>query len=98
MVQKRYVEVDAAVVDKLSEGALSTTALAREISEERTYVFARCKRLQQLGRLESKLSYGRTLFCIDDDKVVTRREYDTCSAEGHELRTVSYPERIWRLA
>jgi hypothetical protein len=97
MSRKRYVEVDAAIVEKLQDGPLTTTSLASAIGDDRSYVFNRCKRLEQQGRLKSKLSYGRTLFCVDDDKVVTRLEYETCNAEGHDLRTVSYPERVWRV-
>jgi hypothetical protein len=98
MPRKRSGEVHAAILDKLGEGAMATGILARELSEERSYVLARCKRLEAQGHLKSRLSHGRTLFCIDDDKVVTRLEYQTCSDEGHELRTVSYSERVWRLA
>lgn len=72
--------------------------MARAISASPRYVYSRCKRLEQQGRITSTLSYGRTLYCVDDEKVVTKLEYETCNAEGHDLRTVSYPERFWSLA
>ncbi len=98
MSTRRYIEVDALILNTLAESALSTAALARELAEEPRYVYSRCKRLEQKGLVKSKLSYGRTLYCVDDEKVVTRLEYETCNADGHDLRTVSYPERFWRLA
>ena len=98
MATRRFVEVDASILAALAEGAMTTAALAREVGEESRYIYSRCKKLEQKGLITSKLSYGRTLYCIDDEKVVTRLEYETCNAEGHELRTTSYAERSWRLA
>lgn len=98
MTTRRYVEVDASILNALADGAMSTAAIAREVGEPPRYVYSRCKRLEQQGRIKSKLSYGRTLYCVDDETVVTRLEYETCNVEGHDLRTVTYPERFWRLA
>jgi hypothetical protein len=98
MATQRFVEVDASILTALAEGVMTTAALAREVGETSRYIYSRCKRLEQRNVIPSKLSYGRTLYCVDDEKVVTRLEYDTCHAAGHELRTTTYAERSWRLA
>ena len=51
---------------------MTTAALAREVAESKTYVYSRCRILESAGRLESKLTSGETLFCIDDQEAVTR--------------------------
>jgi transposase-like protein len=92
-------EVKARILAILKERALSTKALALELGLAHASVYSRCRRLEDKGFLKSKLTSGSgALYCIDDDKVVDRAEYERCKEEEHELRAIDTVERVWNLA
>lgn len=91
-------DVNAQIVEVLKAGPLSTKRIAAEIGIEHSSAYSRCRRLEDKGQLKSKLTPGNgALFCIDDDKVVSRSEYERCKDEEHELRAIDTEERIWSL-
>lgn len=92
-------DVNARILAILKESSLSTKALALELGLAHTSVYSRCRRLEDKGFLKSKLTSGSgALYCIDDNKVVDRAEYDRCKEEEHELRAIDTVERVWSLA
>lgn len=92
-------DVTARILAGLKESPLSTKALALELGLAHTSVYSRCRRLEDKGFLKSKLTSGSgALYCIDDDKVVDRAEYERCKEEEHELRAIDTVERVWSLA
>jgi len=94
----RGVDVNDSILTALKEGALSTKQLAAELGLAHGNVYSRCRRLEEKGLLKSKLTSGSgALYCIDDDKVVSRSEYERCKEEEHELRAIDTQERVWRL-
>lgn len=92
-------DVNAQIVEVLKDGPLSTKRIAAELRLEHSSVYSRCRRLEDKGQLKSKLTRGSgALYCIDDDKVVSRSEYERCKEEEHELRAIDTQERVWSLA
>ena len=88
----------AQILEVLKDGPLSTKRIAAALALPHAGVYSRCRRLEDKGKLKSKLSRGSgALFCIDDDKVVSRAEYERCKEEDHELRAIDTEERIWSL-
>lgn len=86
------------IVSALQTGPLSTTALADTLGLVRASVYSRCRRLETKGMLVSQLaSAGLLLYCVDDRRVVTGADYETCKEEGHDLRAFDNEERIWSL-
>ncbi len=93
------IDVNAQIVQVLKAGSLSTKRIAAELGVEHSSVYSRCRRLESKGQLKSKLTRGAgALYCIDDDKVVSRSEYEKCKEEQHELRVIDTEERIWSVA
>jgi hypothetical protein len=86
------------ILAALREAPLSTTALADQLAQVRARVYSRCRRLEAKGLLKSHLaSAGLLLYCVDDRRVVTGADYQTCKDEGHDLRAFDNEERIWSL-
>ena len=96
--QAATADVNTRILELLKDGPLSTKRIATELGVQHTSVYSRCRRLQDKGQLTSKLTRGPgPVYCIDDDKVVSRGEYERCKEEDHELRSIDVDERIWSL-
>lgn len=92
-------DVNVHIVEVLKAGPLSTKRIAAELGIKHSSAYSRCRRLEDKGQLKSTLTRGSgALYCIDDDKVVSRSEYERCKEEEHELRVIDTEERIWSVA
>ena len=94
----RTGDVNAAILEALKDGELSTKMLAAELGIAHQSVYSRCRRLAAKDLLKSMLKRGHgPMYCVDEDKVVTRIEYDRCRAEEHDLRPIESVECFWSL-
>ena len=91
-------DVNSQIIAALNEGGLSTKRLASELGADPRNIYSRCKRLEEKGSLKSKLVVGRgPMYCVDEDKVVDRTEYEHCKEEEHDMRPIDTTERVWSL-
>jgi len=99
MAGKGKKDPNATIMEALEEGELSTKALAAEVGLSKQSVYSRCRKLEEKKLLKSKLKHGHgPMYCVDEDKVITRLEYDRCREEEHDLRPIAGVERFWSLA
>lgn len=92
-------DVNVEILKALEDGELSTKALAAELGTSNQSMYSRCQRLENKGLLKSKLKHGHgPMWCVDENRIITRLEYDRCREEEHDLRPVAGVERFWSLS
>lgn len=85
----------AATIQVLGKASASTPDLAKSLGLSKAEMYSICRQLEAQGLLASKLSSRPGLYCVDDGTAVTGATYDSCKDEGHDVRTMSIPLRIW---
>lgn len=92
--KKRLSETDREILKALSDGQRETPDLERIVGKS---VYSRCRKLESLGLVQSKLGVLYNLFCVECWKVVTAENHADHEDHPDELRNIPNKVRIWSL-
>jgi len=83
----------------LSEGGLSTSAIALASDLPAGSAYRRCRELEKNGLLEStKAESDKKLpFCLDCEAVVLGSDYESCRADNHDIRWFHPKTCYWQI-
>lgn len=90
--------LDQKILNALKRRPMLTRELVGELNEDKRKIYYYCRKLERHGSIKSELVKGRRLlYCVNHEKVVTQKIFNTCRKEGHELRFFYINERLWSL-
>ena len=89
-----FSEIDRNILIALSRGSRSTPELKQLVGQS---AYRRCRRLADLGLLQSTSGVGHVLFCIECWTAVTQENHQDHEDHEDQIRNIANKICVWTL-